>query len=310
MFYQFTKSGMTQVEPENIDSSIITAGYLTVDELSALSGKFGFDKSTVAACTDADTVFRSGVEVHKEYIFTELRIMNAHEQADDYIALYVKKNLVVVVDISDVDGSTREKYFSAVGRYPADTVCCEKILAAFLDSLLSGDHRVLEIIENDLSEQEDALVEQAIDRDFNLSLLRIKKMLSKRHTYYAQLLDITEAVCENDIGIFTDANLFYVDNVSKRIYRLREDTANLKSTVEHLQDAYSSYLDMGMNRTMKILTVLTSIFYPLTIIVGWYGMNFQSMPEFLWKYGYVYVIALSILTVTVFALIGKWKKWF
>ena len=61
---------------------------------------------------------------------------------------------------------------------------------------------------------------------------------------------------------------------------------------------------------MKVLTVLASIFSPLTIIVGWYGMNFQNMPELTWKYGYVYVIVLSITTVLIFALIGKWKKWF
>ena len=92
--------------------------------------------------------------------------------------------------------------------------------------------------------------------------------------------------------------------------RLREETSALKSTVEHLQDAYSSYLDARMNDTMKTLTVLTSIFFPLTIIVGWYGMNFQTMPEFPWKYGYLYVILLSVVTVSVLWIIGKRKKWF
>ena len=67
---------------------------------------------------------------------------------------------------------------------------------------------------------------------------------------------------------------------------------------------------MKMNSTMKIFTVLTSIFFPLTIIVGWYGMNFIYMPELMWKYGYLYVIALSVVTVLVFAIIGKKKKWF
>ena len=52
-------------------------------------------------------------------------------------------------------------------------------------------------------------------------------------------------------------------------------------------------LDMKMNRNMNYLTVIGTIFFPLTIIVGWYGMNFISMPEFTWKYGYVYVILLS-----------------
>lgn len=310
MFFQFTQSGMSRVEPENVRGDCLTAGYVTVEELSSLNGIFGFDESTIAACRDANTLFRSGVEVHQDYTFTELRILNAHEEADDYIALYIKRDLVLVVDISDEDGSTRTKYLSAIERYPAGKVSCEKVLSAFLESLLAGDHSVLETIELDLSEQEDALLEQEVDKDFNMTLLRIKKLLSKRHSYYAQLLDITEAVYENDNDIFEGDNLIYIDNVSKRLTRLREETANLKSTVEHLQDAYTSYLDTKMNSTMKIFTVLTSIFFPLTIIVGWYGMNFRYMPELAWRYGYVYVIALSVVTVLVLVLIGKRKKWF
>ena len=77
-----------------------------------------------------------------------------------------------------------------------------------------------------------------------------------------------------------------------------------------MQDAYSSFLDMKLNHTMKIFTVVTTIFFPLTIIVGWYGMNFQSMPEFAWKYGYLYVILLSAAVITVLMLIAKKRKWF
>ena len=310
MFYQFTADGVTQVRAGDIDRGILTAGYLTVDELAALNPQFGFDESAVAACRNANALFRTGVEVHRDYTFTELRILNAHEKADDYIALFIKRNLILVVDISDEDGSTRRKYGSAVEKYPPNRVSCEKILAAFLDSLLAGDYPVLETMEDELSAQETCLIEKKLDKDFNIRLLQMKKELSRRHSYYAQLLDIAEAVVENDNEIFDDASLIYVDNVSKRIARLREDTAALISAVDHLQDAYSAYLDSNMNNTMKIFTVLTSIFFPLTIIVGWYGMNFQYMPEFGWRWGYGYVIALSVVTVWVFAFIGKKKKWF
>ena len=310
MFYQFTKESIGETAPEKISEEFFTAGYLSVGDLISMNPLFGFDENTINACRDANAFFRSGVEVHDKYTFTELRIMNAHEEDDDYIALFLKKNFMLVVDISDEDGSTKNKYLSAIGRYSPGKANCEKVLAAFLDSLLSGDHGVLEAIEFELTEQEEALLEKHTDKDFSINLLRIKKELSKRHSYYAQLLDIADAVYENDNDIFEDANLMYVDNVSKRIARLREDTMGLISTVDHLQDAYSSFLDSNMNNTMKIFTVLTSIFFPLTIIVGWYGMNFQYMLEFGWRFGYIYVIALSVVTVLVFAIIGKRKKWF
>ncbi len=76
-----------------------------------------------------------------------------------------------------------------------------------------------------------------------------------------------------------------------------------------MQSAYTSQLDARLNSTMKTLTVLTSIFFPLTIIVGWYGMNFESMPEFKWRFGYLFVILLSVFISLVMIFIGRKKKW-
>lgn len=310
MFCQYSKSGMFSVPSDKIDKNYLTAGCVTVDELEGLSHRLGFDASTVDACRGANRFFRSGVEVYRDYTFTELRILNGEDAEDDFIALYLRKNLILIVDIEDRDGSTKEKFIAAAKRCTAENVCAEKILCAFLDSLLTGDNSALEAIGNDLADQEDEIFENKVDRDFNTDLLELKKQLSRRFYYYEQLLDITEAVSENDNGIFAPENLIYIDNVTKRISRLRDDTSSLKNSVEHLQDAYSSYLDIGMNNTMKIFTILTSIFFPLTIIVGWYGMNFRYMPELSWKFGYIYVIVLSVVTVAVLALIGKKKKWF
>ena len=130
------------------------------------------------------------------------------------------------------------------------------------------------------------------------------------HNYYEQLIDITDALEENENGIFDSENSMYISNVSNKVVRLREDVDSLSSSINHLQDAYSASLDLKLNHTMKVFTVLTSIFFPLTLITGWYGMNFTTMPELTWKFGYVYVIALSVIVVSVLMIIGKRKKWF
>ena len=92
--------------------------------------------------------------------------------------------------------------------------------------------------------------------------------------------------------------------------RIINDIDSLENSADHLGDAYSSSLDLKLNHSMKIFTVITTIFFPLTIIVGWYGMNFESMPEFRWRFGYIYVIALSVMIVTALVIYGKKKKWF
>ncbi len=310
MFFQFENDQMTETPVDSLREGLLTAGCIPAAELPDIAARFGFESATVDACLDADTSFRSAVEVYQDHTFTELRIMNRHEEEDDFIALYLRHNMILVVDIMDHDGSTREKYLSAIRRYPPEKTSCEKILAAFLDSLMTGDQSVLEKIENEMEQQEEALLNRDADKDFDTRLLKNKQMLSRRHIYYDQLLDVTEAVSENDNEIFHEDQLIFVDNVSKRIVRLQSDVDMLRNTVEHLQDAYSSWLDSQMNRTMKIFTVLTSVFFPLTIIVGWYGMNFTTMPELTWRYGYLFVIILSIVTVVLLALIGKRRKWF
>ena len=61
---------------------------------------------------------------------------------------------------------------------------------------------------------------------------------------------------------------------------------------------------------MKVFTVITTVFLPLTLIAGWYGMNFAAIPELEWRYGYLYVILLSVFVCSLCILFFKHKKWF
>ncbi len=76
-----------------------------------------------------------------------------------------------------------------------------------------------------------------------------------------------------------------------------------------LRDLIQSQLDVRQNRIMTMLTVVTSIFLPLTLIAGWYGMNFRYMPELEWRYSYPTVIAVSLAIVIVCLFWFKRKKW-
>ena len=290
----------------------LTVGYLSCDELAEVSEALGFAAANVEACRSANIYFRSGVEVYNDYTFTELRIVDpVHPEVnDDCVALFIKKNLLLVIDVLDEDRSTQQRFQQALRRFPARSVTLEKLIYSFLDALVAGDIIMLESTGAEVNELEAQVLRDEADKDFNTTLLDLKNRLLSAHNYYEQLLDITDAVEENENDIFDTDSLMYISNIGKKIVRLREDVDTLSNMVVHLQDAYSSYLDMNLNKTMKFFTVITSIFFPLTIIVGWYGMNFQAMPEFYWRYGYVYVIALSIVVVLSLVLIGRRKKWF
>ncbi len=312
MFYQFSGE-KNEIAYSDYTPARFTAGYVTVPELREIAPALGFGAATVEACSRANTLFRSGVEVYDDYTFTELRITQYAAEGSappDCVALYFKRNLFLVVDVEDHDGSTRAKFDAAVGRYAPAAVTPEKVVCAFLDALISGDVQFLERKGLEISELESDVVNADTDKDFSIDILELKKVLLVIHNYYEQLLDITQALEENDNDVFESDDLKYVSNVSSRIRRLREDADSLYNAAMHLQDAYQGSMDLKLNNAMKFFTVLSTIFFPLTIIVGWYGMNFVHMPEFQWRFGYVYVILLSLAVSGTLLLIAKKRKWF
>jgi len=91
--------------------------------------------------------------------------------------------------------------------------------------------------------------------------------------------------------------------------RLHDNSASLRDYTMQLRDLYKAQIDVKQNRIMTVLTVVTTIFMPLTLIAGWYGMNFRFMPELEWKWSYPVVIGVCVLIAVGSLLFFKKKKW-
>lgn len=308
MFYEI-KEKIREINVEDINSEIFTVGCIESDELKQCGKALGFGEETINASQKINPVFRTGVDVHEQYTFAELRIVNK-DGSEDFISLFAKKNFLLIVDILDEDKSTVNLFMKALKRYHCSKISEERFIYCFIESLLSEGNMVAEEIRNTLTHMEESIVKDKAEETFNIDLLDIKKLILKYCNYYGQILDVAETFEENDNEILVDDNLIYISNLTNKVTRLRDDMDHLNTIADHIQDAYATFLDQKMNNTMKIFTIITSIFFPLTIIVGWYGMNFNSMPEFNWKYGYLYVSVLSVVVVILLIIIGKKKKWF
>lgn len=308
MFYEI-KDTLCEIKATKVNPSKLTVGCISSEELVQYGKMFGFDEETINASQKANPLFRTGVDVHENYTFAELRIVN-RDGHEDFISIYIKENFLLIVDIVDEDSSTINSFMKALKRYPTNKINEERMIYCFIESLLSEGNMISEEIRNALTEMEEDIVKGKVAQDFNIELLELKKKILKFHNYYEQILDIAETLEENDNEIFDEDNLIYISNLNNKVTRLSEDMKSLNNIADHIQDAYATFLDQRMNNTMKVFTIITTIFFPLTIIVGWYGMNFQNMPELTWKYGYLYVSALSVLVVFLLVLIGKKKKWF
>ena len=91
--------------------------------------------------------------------------------------------------------------------------------------------------------------------------------------------------------------------------RRHESAVSLREHTMQVRDLYNAQLDEKRNRTMTLLTVVTTIFMPLTLIAGWYGMNFVYMPELKWRFGYPVVIAVSAAIIVFCLILFRKKKW-
>lgn len=308
MIYEIGKTSKL-IAPEQIDPGKLTVACVTPEELAFYGKAWGFDAETIEASRRANPLFRTGAEVHRKYTFSELRIVN-RDGSEDYVSLFIKKNFVVLVDIVDDDSSTVSGFMNAVKKYPFDRVSEEKLILAFFESLLSDGSAISESLHNELSLMEESIVNGQADEYFNVRLMALKKRILKYYNYYSQILDVTEMLEENENDILAEERLINISNLSARVHRRADDMTMLTGIADHLQDAYATLLDQRMNNTMKAFTLITTIFFPLTIIVGWYGMNFMHMPELAWRYGYIYVTLLSVAVVVLLVIIGRKKKWF
>lgn len=311
MFYEFGPEGMKQIEERNIDPERITAGYITLSRLKDCYRKFGFSKTTVDQCQEEHRYFRSGIAVYEDYNFFTLTVADAsHPQEDeDCVALYIKKNLLLVVDVYDRDMSTERNFKSALRRYPVSTVTLERLIYAFLDSLIAGDNRILEDLEFRIHKLEGGIFEGEVEDDFNRALLEHKTDLLYLRNYYVQFMDLGQELVNNENDLFREENLLYFRIFREKAERLMQNVTMLADNVFQIREAYQSMLDVNLNQTMKVLTVISSIFMPLTLITGWFGMNFVNMPMLKWQHGIPIVIGICAAVVVFMIVLMKKKKW-
>ena len=161
--------------------------------------------------------------------------------------------------------------------------------------------RELDSIEKTIMESDDTFP--------SVRLNEIRSDIRDLRIHYEQLMDLGQELEENENNFFKQENIRYFRLFLNRMARLHDTSTSLRDYTMQLRDQYKAHLDIKQNRIMTVLTVVTTIFMPLTLIVGWYGMNFRHMPELEWRWGYPVIIVASILIVIGSLVFFKKKKW-
>ena len=184
----------------------------------------------------------------------------------------------------------------------------ERFLYDFLEQIVAEDRELIERYDRELDSMEDAV---NADKEINVTdrLGEIRSHIRDLRIHYEQLIDFTQELEENENNFFAPENLRYFRLFFNRVERLRSATIAISDHANQIRDIYKAHLDVRQNRIMTVLTVVTTIFMPLTLIVGWYGMNFRNMPELDSPWGYPLVIAVSLAILVGSLFFFKKKKW-
>lgn len=183
------------------------------------------------------------------------------------------------------------------------------VLYYYMFRMIHGDLLHLEDMERQLTKIETHVTADEIESSFSKQILKIKKHLLWIGMYYEQFLNLLADLSNNMSGLYNKSTLKKFKMLDSKIDRLYSKTKNLLNYATEIRSTYQAEVDLQLNKTMKALTVITVIVSPLTLIVGWYGMNLQ-MPEFSFAYSYPILIAVCVTIVVGSIVYFKKNKWF
>lgn len=184
----------------------------------------------------------------------------------------------------------------------------ERFLYDFLERIVEDDLSFFEQCDKRLDEMEDKILAGEVDNIME-PLLNLRGEVLELHTHYEQLIDLGQELNENENNFFKPENLRYFDMFLNRMARLNDISNSIRERVMQVRDLYHSQLEVRQNKISTLLTIVATIFMPLTLIVGWYGMNFKYMPELEQRWSYPVVFGVCVLIVVISIIFFKKKKW-
>ena len=310
MIYTIENKMIKEIALNQIDQNQPCIAYLEIEQLEKNASVLGMDEAIIRESIRDVSHFRTSLEVYDDYSFAIINVVSLENIRcfRDTIALYIKKNQFFVIKIKDDNSSTMEALESAIKRYKQNATL-EKVIFGTLDMLLADGNHNLEKYEQHIMNMENELVSGKISVNLNRNIYEMRKQVSQLKNYYQRLVDIGEGLLENENDIFSEKDLRYIKIFADKAGRLSNNAQALGESLIHIREALDASLNYSMNKIMKVFTVVSVIFLPLTLITGWYGMNFTTMPELSWQYGYLGVSLLSLLVLIVCLVYFRKRKW-
>jgi magnesium transporter len=236
------------------------------------------------------------------------RLADDHTVQLEQLSLLVGPGFVVSLEegAGDALDAVRQRIRAGLG--PIRRAGAGYLAYALLDTAIDGFFPVVEALGQSLEDLEDEVIEAPLARSA-AAVHANRRVLLVLHRILWRQRDALAVVLRDDTTPFDDRTKLYLRDTQDHVIQILDAIETYRDLAIGLLDLYLTATSNRMNEIMKTLTVVSTIFIPLTFIAGVYGMNFQHMPELAWRLGYP--LALALMLVVALALLAWfwWRGW-
>ncbi len=234
-------------------------------------------------------------------------IESAKDVKIEHVSMIIGPNFLISFqeDIGDIFDPVRERIRKdgKIRKYGPDYLAY-----ALIDSIVDNYFVVMEKLEERVEDLEEELVLNPTPDSLN-KINRLKKdMIFLRKSVWP-LREVINNLERSESPLIKESTTIYLRDVYDHTIQVIDTLETFRDMVSGMIDIYLSGLSYKMNEIMKVLTLIATIFIPLTFIVGLYGMNFRNMPEISWEYGYYSVLVVMFVMVVGMLAFFRRKKW-
>lgn len=280
------------------------------DELRLISDISRVHEYTVRECLNGNLHAR--LDCHPGYSYGPLSfvdLVNGKAVSVDF-RFYLTANslLLVTRNENELLDQFIEKVSDEVYLEKYDTLTPQTLLIALMEEIIISNAAHTDTVEDSIEELEEKVLNEA-KREYSKTIAEKRRLVMRMKHHIEPMLYVIQAFADNDNALFSEAEVRSIKILANKAQGTVSNILMLSDYVTHVREAYQAEHDIKSNDIMRVFTVVASIFLPPTLIVGWYGMNFDTMPELNWQFGYLYVIILNTLVIGGAIYLIKTKKW-
>tara|TARA_Y100001949_G_C15970292_1_gene323513 strand:- start:466 stop:1593 length:1128 start_codon:yes stop_codon:yes gene_type:complete len=286
-------------------------GLHDVEVISSIGKLMGLHPLTMEDILDTNQ--RPKVEEFEDHLYISMKMINHvedHNKIDiEQVSIIAHKNFVICFQEKpgDVFNDIRTRLRNGKGR--ARKRAADYLSYMLIDVIIDFYYETLDQVWNKIERLDDLVVRRPDRIELN-DIQVIRRDLIQLRRYMYPVRDVVHSISNSQGQFFSDQTLMFVRDSYDHAVQVVENLDTYREILNSVMDLYLSQLSNKMNEVMKVLTVMSSIFIPLTFIAGIYGMNFEHMPELGWAISYpVGFWSLIGVVAVIMVIFMKSRKW-